>query len=394
MTANSSRESIYTLQFVLLCSSSFLFFLSFNMIIPELPNYLSSLGGADYKGFIIALFTLTAGFSRPFSGKLVDKIGRIPVMIIGAIIGAITSLMYPLLTSIWGFLLLRFFHGFSAGFTPTGTATYLSDIVPADRRGEAMGMLGLVGSLGMAIGASLGSSIANHFPLEYLFYLSSFLSILSVAILYRMKETAQQKSTFSIGMLKIKKDEIIEKQVIPAAICMILSVYAFGTVLTITPDFSEYLGIKNKGLFLTTFTLSSLAIRFLAGKASDRFGRTGVLKVGTALMALAMLAVGLARNPLEVILSGVLFGVAHGMNAPTLMAWTVDLSVESLRGKALATIYIALEIGIGLGALVSGWVYNNNSKNFTHTFWLAGLMAVLAFVYLLYLERTMRKREF
>jgi len=391
MTAKSSKESIYTIQFVLLCTSSFLFFSSFNMVIPELPAYLSSLGGEDYKGLIIALFTLTAGFSRPFSGKLVDKIGRIPVMIIGATVGAVSSFIYPLLTGFWGFLALRFFHGFSAGFKPTGTSTYLSDIVPAHRRGEAMGMLGLSGSLGMAMGPALGSMIANHFPLNYLFYTSSLLSILSIAILFRMKETLNEKSKFTIGMLKIKKDEVIEWRVMPPSISMIFSVFAFGTVLTIIPDFSEFLGIRNKGLFFTTFTLSSLAIRFLAGKASDRFGRTSVLKIGTALMALAMLAVGLARNPLELILSGVLFGVAHGMNAPTLMAWTVDLSVESLKGKALATIYIALEIGIGLGALISAWVYNNDSNNFTFTFWLAGLMAAFGFLYLVFFEKKMRK---
>lgn len=71
-----NSHPIYNLQFILLCMSSLLFSASFNMLIPELPAYISSLGGAEYKGLIIALFTLTAGISRPFSGKLTDKIGR------------------------------------------------------------------------------------------------------------------------------------------------------------------------------------------------------------------------------------------------------------------------------------------------------------------------------
>lgn len=73
----------FTFQFALLCVSNFLFGTSFNMMIPELPGYLTLLGGAEYKGLIIALFTLMAGISRPFSGKLTDTVGRVPVMIFG-----------------------------------------------------------------------------------------------------------------------------------------------------------------------------------------------------------------------------------------------------------------------------------------------------------------------
>ncbi len=79
-----SKESIYTLHFILLCLSNALFSASFNMMIPELPAYLTRMGGADYKGYIIGLFTLMAGLSRPFSGKLTDTIGRAPVMIFGS----------------------------------------------------------------------------------------------------------------------------------------------------------------------------------------------------------------------------------------------------------------------------------------------------------------------
>ena len=129
-------KKIYTAQFWLLCFSSLLFFASFNMIIPELPGYLETLGGADYKGLIIALFTITAMISRPFSGKLADTIGRIPVIIFGSIVCFICSLMYPVLAFVAGILSIRLVHGFSTGFTPTGQTAYLADILPLERRGE------------------------------------------------------------------------------------------------------------------------------------------------------------------------------------------------------------------------------------------------------------------
>ena len=78
-TSPPFERQLYSTPFLLLCLSHALFAGSFNMMIPELPAYLSSLNGAEHKGLIIALFTLTAGISRPFSGKLADTIGRMPV---------------------------------------------------------------------------------------------------------------------------------------------------------------------------------------------------------------------------------------------------------------------------------------------------------------------------
>src|SRR5687767_8109944 len=124
---SENHATVYTLKFGLLCASSFLFSASFNMLIPELPAYLSSLGGAEYKGLIIALFTLTAGLSRPFSGKLTDTVGRVPVMAVGSLVCFICGFLYPVLTSVAGFLSLRLFHGFSTGFKPTATAAYIAD---------------------------------------------------------------------------------------------------------------------------------------------------------------------------------------------------------------------------------------------------------------------------
>ena len=167
------KQHIYSNQFILICLSSLFFSASYNMLIPELPSYLSNLGGAEYKGLIIALFTLTAGLSRPFSGKLTDTIGRKPVLVFGAIVCVITGLFYPILTSVSGFLFLRLLHGFSTGFSPTAIATYVSDIIPKEKLGEAMGIQGLCFSTGLALGPAFGSYIKLYSDYNILFYSSS-----------------------------------------------------------------------------------------------------------------------------------------------------------------------------------------------------------------------------
>lgn len=353
------------------------------MIIPELPAYLTSLGGGEYKGFIIAVFTLTAGISRPFSGKLTDKVGRIPVMVVGASVCFFVGFMYPLVSSIAGFFLLRLVHGFSTGFKPTGTVAYVADIVPIERRGEAMGISGVFGTMGMASGPAIGSEITLNFSLDTMFYCSSALAITSILILIGMKETLPNPERFKLSHLLVKKNEVFDLDAIPPSIVMAFTVFSFGIILTVIPDFSVYLGLENKGVFFTVFTVSSLAVRIVAGKVSDKYGREAVLIVSSSLYILGMLIIGLSTN-LWIFFSGaIVFGFATGMNSPTLFAWTADLSNEKFRGRAMATVFIALEVGIMMGAIVSGWVYSNRSENFPMTFFTGAILASVALIYLL-----------
>ncbi len=371
----------FSIQFWLLCLSSFLFFSSFNMIIPELPDYLTSLGGADYKGYIISLFTLSAALSRPFSGKLADTIGRIPVMVIGASVCFIMGFIYPAIGSVTAFLLLRFFHGFSTGFKPTGTSAYVADVVPETRRGEAMGLLGVFGSLGIAAGPAVGGIIASMYSLNAMFYTSSIFAIMSVVILLGMTETVAVKHPFSLSLLKIPLRDVFEPRVIAPSIVMLLSAYSFGVVLTIIPDFSVHLGILNKGLFFASFTASSILVRVIAGKVSDRLGRISVLRVSTILVMLSMWYVGVSTNPSEFFLAGAFLGIAAGMNSPTIFAWTIDLSHNLHRGRAMATMYIAMEIGIGIGALLSAYFFDNQPHNIPLAFNSGAVLAGIAFLY-------------
>ncbi len=383
MSQENPAPHSYSIQFWLLCTSSLMFFASFNMIIPELPSYLSSLGGAEYKGLIISLFTITAMLSRPFSGKLADSVGRVPIMMVGSVVCFICSGLYPILTGVIGFFILRLVHGFSTGFTPTGQTTYLSDIVPSKRRGEAMGFLGTAGTVGMAGGPALGGAITNQFSQEAMFYCSSFFALSSILILAGIKETLENKKKFSPALLKVQRQDIFEPRVLRPCLVMVLCAFSFGAVYTVIPDFGEFVGIKNKGLLFTYFTVASLLVRFMGGKASDYYGRAQVLKVSTVLLTVAMIIIGTAETSAMLILGVSVYGLAHGITSPTLLAWASDLGDSQYKGRALSSIYIFMELGIGLGAFISGFIYGNDAANFIFTFFACALLSSSAFIYLI-----------
>ena len=379
------RHPIYNLKFGLLCMSSFLFSASFNMLIPELPSYLSRLGGAEYKGYIIALFTLTAGISRPFSGKLTDKIGRVPVMAIGSMVCVLCGLLYPLLTTVAGFLWLRLFHGFSTGFKPTATAAYVADIVPPNRWGEAMGIHGICFSTGLAIGPAIGSELTERFSINALFYCSSLFALLSIIILMNMKETLMTKERFKLSFLKMNRREMIEVRVLSGAVVTFLSYLSYGVILTVISDWSTHLGVNNKGLFYMVFTIFSLIIRFVSGKMSDRIGRISIIKFSLILLVVALVLIGKSNSTFFLMCAAALYGLATGMLSPALTAWIIDMSHPDHRGKAVATMYIALEAGIGLGAFMAGSFYITDIQMIPLTFYFTGILTLIAFLYLQFL---------
>ena len=364
------------------------------MIIPELPAFLSAMGGEDYKGFIISLFTLTAGLSRPISGKLADHIGRMPVIAVGAIVCIICSCLYPLLSAVSMFLMLRLMHGFSTGFTPTAISAYVADIAPISRRGEAMGIIGVSINIGSSMTPPIGSWIANEFSLNTMFFASSFTALISVLLVMRMRETLPNPKRVQWSHFRLKRREIIDPVSLVPAIIAGLTYFGLGALLTIVADQADYFGMHNKGLFFTSFTLCSVMSRLVAGQVSDRYGRRLVISVAMVLIAISYVILGAADSATDILVATGAIGFSIGVAAPSIFAWVIDRSADSRRGTAMATVYLFLEFFIGGGALFSAFVYDNDPANFGRVFYMIAMITLLSLVFLQLAERNKEAEQY
>ncbi len=390
---SKSKSEMFSPEFWTLNWSSVLFMASFSMILPELPDFLRAMGGQDYIGYIVGIFTLSAALSRPISGVHTDKSGRIKIMLFGSAITTIAGLLYPFAQTVWLFLSLRFIHGLSTGFRPTASTTYLTDIVPKQRRGEAMGYLGMAGSIGMAMGPVLGSVIREEFSFEMMFYTSTLLGLLSFLLTLRLKETIPKKEKVNTSIRQVKVSDVLERSALPTSIIMVLDTFSFGVILTVAPDYVKSMGFQYKGIFNAVFVLASISMRFFAGHASDRFGRVPLLRTGTVLLVISLLVLGFAGNSTVLIIGAVLYGMSIGINRPTIFAWTTDLANPEKIGKALATMLLALEIGIGAGAFISGEIYDNDINRIPATFFLAAAIAFVSLIYLLFVAAKFERKN-
>ena len=359
----------------------FFFMLSFNLILPEMNGFISGLGGSEVKGSIIFLFSVAAGISRPFAGKLADLIGRKRSVYIGLAIAIAASLSYAWVGALTIFFVLRFAHGLSAGFAPTGATALLTDILPPGRKGAAMGLWGTFISLGIGVGQALGSYIFAHSNFDALFMTAAAFGILALLLMSPIKETLPQQQTFKWKQLLIKWEDVLEPSVKPAALIMLLTAISSGVIFVLTPDYSAYLGIANKGYFLGIYVLSTIGIRLVFSSLSDRIGRRETMLIGCSLLVISMTLLGFSDDIWSYSFAATIFGLATGISSPTLFAWTADLSLAHRRGTGSGTLFIALEIGILIGSGLTFLFYNNSIESARTCLFIAagfGGIAVLA----------------
>ncbi len=357
------------------------------MVLPDLPVMLEEIGGKSYKWLIIPAFAVIALIARPFSGKLSDTVGRVFVMILGSAVTMFACGFYLFIPIISVFFINRAFHGLCAGFTPTGFTAYADDIVPLEKRGEAMGIIGICNNIGNAIGWVIGSKVTSAFGLEIMFISASGLGLISMLMFMTLPETVHNKSKFSFKLLNLNKNELFEWRVLLPGMVLLLTAFTSGAILSLIADFTAHVGISNKGLYMAIYILSSLVIRFMAGRWSDQYGRKLIAFLGSISLVISMITLAFATDIVLYTVSSVLFGVGFGLISPALFAWAVDLSLPGLKGKAVGTLFIFLEIGIILGSSITGLIYGSNPDNFQISFLIS---AFVTFIPVLVLFKSMK----
>ena len=163
---------------------------------------------------------------------------------------------------------------------------------------------------------------------------------------------------------------------------MIFCYFSYGVILTLAPDLSDALGLSNRGTFFAIFTLASISTRFFAGKISDQWGRIPVLKTSAVVIGISMLLFAHANTPWMLYIASAIFGLGNGIFSPAINAWTIDLGDPEKKGRALATMFMALEIAIGAGAALSGWYFADQIGRMPAVFYAAALMNLGGLIYL------------
>lgn len=348
--------SLRSRNLIFVCISSFLYFGSFYLLLPTLPQYVVSLGGTTSQvGLVIGTLTLMSVIIRPYFGRAVDKYGRKNFMLFGAGLFALLFSIYGQIHAIIPLCLVRVAHGVAHGSYLAAAYAYVADLAPPDRRGEVMGVYGVANVVAMALFPALGGAIISRtgsFPT--LFILSTAIATGAFVSVFFLSEirAGGKKGGGKAGLVS----PIKQRAVLVASLALFSAAALYGSVVTFLPVYAPARGLKNVGIFFSTYAVFTLISRLIAGKLSDRFGRRKIILPFLVIVAVAAFMLPFLRDLYLLVLIGACFGLGFGAFMPALNAYVVDETLPQQRAGALAFFTAFMDIGITTGALVLGVV--------------------------------------
>lgn len=366
----SVKETLFTRNYLLMILTNGFLFFGFQFYPSGLPPFLKSLGADDFiLGLATALISVPAIVSRLIAGNLLDRFGRFKVLSCGLLLMTILAYFLGVFQTIFMILVIRTLHGIAWGVAATGSVTAVTDFIPRSRLGEGMGYFSLSCSLAMAIAPALALSL----PFEWMFRLGTlfFAGAFIICLLVKYKK---------IEVNPHKKRTLIEKRSLMPSFIVLCSNASYGTIVTFVALFGQEHGVSHVGLFFAFFAAALMFSRPYIGKLADRIGCKAVIGPGIIALSLSLVLLSFSFNTVTFLICGVLYGLAQG----AVMAATQTLAVlrapSDRVGAANATYSSCFDLGLGLGALLFGFVAE--FTGYGMMFLICGLSQVIPYVIL------------
>lgn len=338
-------------------------------MLPVFPLYLKDLSAtAQELGIVMGSFAIGLLAFRPFMGQLADSRGRKIVLLIGILVAAIAPVLYLLIPNKYLLIGVRIFHGLSIAGFATAFSALIADISPPQHRGEVIGTMTLTNPIGMAIGPLLGDWMLKQEGYAACFWLASTLASLSFLFATQVQAPKLPQFTDSVP----RGSRLADRQTAPATasyfqllwsdtlriptFTMLVVGSAFGILSAFVPLYLRENAVEvTASVFYSSAAVMSFAMRAIAGKQSDRFGRGRFITMGMAAYGISMAILWLAHGDKWVIASGMIEGIGGGLFLPVTIALITDRATPELRGRVFSLCISGFDLGIFLaGPLLGG----------------------------------------
>ncbi|HET6705704.1 MFS transporter [Amycolatopsis sp.] len=356
-------------RFVSIIGSAIGFYLPLS-VVPLFAKQAGSDTGAGLATVALLLATVAAELVTP---RLVSRVGYRWALAIGLVLLGAPTLVLTFSDDIGVIVAVSVVRGigFAIAVVAGGAVTAL--LIPADRRGEGLALVGIVGGIPGLLALPAGVWAAAHWgysPVFVVTAVATLLALLSVPGLPRHSVTAKEDGGH--GVLAGLRNPVLTR---PATIFAV-SAAAVGVLVTFLPLAAADQPAWVAASALLAQPAAATAARWVAGRIGDRHGPAWLLVPGLVLSAAGMAGIAFTTTPAAVIGGALVFGAGFGalQNATlTLMYARVPAGGES----AVSAIWnAAYDLGMAAGALGAGLLIS--SAGYPMTFALTAVVVLPA----------------
>lgn len=377
-----TKSPIWTKSFNINFITNFLIYLCMYLLIVIIASYAKSEYNVSDStaGLVTGLFIIGSLIGRFATGKYVNKVGPKRILLIGLVFLLVTQLLYFIEGSITLLMFTRLINGIATGITTTATGTIAAYVTPNDRKSEGISLFSLSLVIGAAIGPFLGLLLINTFPIKMLFLICLVCGVVSLLISFFVNlqfkldttDTTTQKTTSK----KFNINNYIAKEAIPVAIIMLISGLTYSSILTFLQFFAQEINlITISSYFFIFYAIASLITRPIAGRLMDQKNENVIAYPAFVFLILTFVTLSITNNGWLLILAGLFLGAGYGNISSCMQAIAIKVSPPAKYGIATSTYFIGLDLGVGFGPYVLGFMTSSVSY--------AQLYAIMAVIVLI-----------
>ncbi|PJI29369.1 MFS transporter [Acinetobacter pseudolwoffii] len=353
-----SPERLWNRSFILCLCNNFFLFVYYFALLTILPIYImKDLGGSVKEaGLALTLFLASSIAVRPFSGMIIEKLGKKISMRGAGVIFALFAFGYLLIDSLWSLLLVRFLHGIWFSILTTVAVPVANEFIPEQRKGEGMGYFVMSTNLGVVFGPLLALTVIQFTSFKSLFGILAIIISLGLIFCWMLKITELPKSR-QIGTEKTKLSlqDILEVKVLAVSCVALLTAFAYSGIMSFITAFNESKQLlAYTSVFFIVFAASMLLVRPWVGKIYDRKGPSAVIYPSFIFFAIGLVMVSLISNQWTLWLSAVFVGIGYGSLFPCLQTLAIQSVDKQRMGHAISTFFTLFDLGLAVGSVVMG----------------------------------------
>ncbi|ANU55684.1 MFS transporter [Acutalibacter muris] len=390
------KPKLWNRNFVLAMLVSFIVAMANGMFNPVLPVYAEGFGiGTDLIGAIVAVATFFSMIARAVVGWLSDSKSKKRLVGISLICMMAAYALYLPAKGLWLIAAARIMQGIGHGALITVLSTLAIEYLPPERMGEGIGMYSLASSLAQCVAPVLGTYFAKLSQYRLAFILALVTIVGAFAALQLIKDAPVSLPVNAEEPVDSAQDgnpvmRFLKKFIYKDALLGAMLLLFMGILHSAISNYLAIYGFKQNltqiGLFFTVNSVVLILFRPVLGRFADKTHPSFLIIPGLILMGLVFVMLGNLTSPWQIYIGGALYGIGFG----AVMSMSQMISVKSAppekRGVANGTYYVLGDIGLSLGAYVSGLLAKETGYGGMYLV-MAGVTALTIVFYLVFSKK-------